>query len=66
MYICCIFFYSEENIWISGKVNYIKCFNFDSKCMKIIIIKLGEWLGDIFVISGGDLMYCDFKMKILN
>lgn len=52
--------YSEENIWTSGKVNYIKCFNPDSKCMKIITTKSGEWPSDIAVTSGGDLVYCDF------
>lgn len=45
--------YSEENIWTSGKVNYIKCFNPDSKCMRAITTKSGEWPSDIAVTSDG-------------
>lgn len=34
--------------------------------MKIIIIKLEKILSDIVVIRDGDLLYCDFSVKILN
>lgn len=61
-----ISFYSKEDIWTSGKVNDKKCFNTAGKYMKTITTKSGEWPSDIAVTSGGDLVYCDFKMKTLN
>lgn len=61
-----ISFYSEEVIWTSGKINDLKCFSADGKCKKTIATKSREWPSDITVTSGGDLVYCDFKMKTLN
>lgn len=63
---CSIFFYSEEKIWISVRIKDIKCFSVDGNFIKIILIELGILLNDIVVISVGDLVYCDFKLKILN
>lgn len=35
---CCVLFYSKINIWIGVKVNNIKCFDSDGKCINEIII----------------------------
>lgn len=63
---CSIFFYNEEEIWIIVFIGDLKCFSIVGKCMKIIIIKLNLILSDIVVIRDGDLLYCDFNVKILN
>ncbi|XP_062572288.1 tripartite motif-containing protein 3-like [Saccostrea cucullata] len=64
--LCSVACLSEEEIWTSGFVNDMKCFNIQSSLIKTIKTKSGVWPGDIAVTGDGDLVYSDWKTKIVN
>lgn len=64
--LCCVSFYSETNIWIGAKVNNIKCFDSDGKCINEITTQSGEVPNDIAITSDGDLLYCEENEQIVN
>ncbi|XP_062593771.1 uncharacterized protein LOC134255271 [Saccostrea cucullata] len=57
---------SEEEIWTSGIVDDMKCFNIQSSLIKKIKTKSGKCPNDIAVTGDGDLMYSDWKTKTVN
>ncbi|XP_062615135.1 tripartite motif-containing protein 55-like [Saccostrea cucullata] len=57
---------NEEEIWTSGRVRDMKCFNIQGSLLKTIRKKLGEWPNDIAVTGDGDLVYCDGKKGTIN
>ncbi|XP_062602283.1 uncharacterized protein LOC134263953 [Saccostrea cucullata] len=57
---------SEEEIWTSGFVDDMKCFNIQGSIMKTIKTKSGKWPYDIAVTGDGDLVYADWKTRTVN
>ncbi|XP_062578769.1 uncharacterized protein LOC134240723 [Saccostrea cucullata] len=57
---------SEEEIWTSGKVNDMNCFNIQGSLMKTIRTKSGKSPNDIAVTGDGDLVYTDWKTRTVN
>lgn len=41
-------------------------YNFCGELVRLIWIKLWNWLEDLVVIMNGDLVYVDYKDKIVN
>ncbi|XP_062593873.1 uncharacterized protein LOC134255369 [Saccostrea cucullata] len=57
---------SEEEIWTSGMVSDMKCFNIQGSLIKTIRTKSGERPSDITVASDGDLLYSDRIERTVN
>nr|XP_022288828.1 uncharacterized protein LOC111100937 [Crassostrea virginica] len=53
----------EEEIWTSGVIADIKCFNTQGVLQKTIKTKSGSWPGDIAVYSDGALVYSDWRTR---
>ncbi|XP_062597951.1 uncharacterized protein LOC134259375 isoform X2 [Saccostrea cucullata] len=57
---------SEEEIWTSGNISDIKCFNIQGSLINTITKKSGGFPNDIAVTGDRDLVYYDMKTKTVN
>ncbi|XP_062613777.1 uncharacterized protein LOC134275509 [Saccostrea cucullata] len=57
---------SEEEIWTSGEVSDMKCFNIQGILIKTDKIKSRDWPCDIAVTGDGGLVYSDGTRKTVN
>lgn len=64
----CMLFYNDEDmcIWMCGDDDKLWFYDFWGELVKLVLIKFGNWLWDVVVIKSGDLLYIDYKEKIVN
>ncbi|XP_062572287.1 uncharacterized protein LOC134234249 isoform X2 [Saccostrea cucullata] len=62
----CVTCLSEEEIWTSGQIGDMKCFNIQGSLIETIKTKSGEWPMDIAVTSDGDLLYSYWETRTVN
>ncbi|XP_061164824.1 tripartite motif-containing protein 2-like [Saccostrea echinata] len=65
-YLCCVTCFNDEEIWTSGVVSDITCFDSHGSLIKTIKTKSGGWLYDIAVTAEGDLVYTDCNTTTVN
>ncbi|XP_062580604.1 uncharacterized protein LOC134242518 [Saccostrea cucullata] len=65
-YLCCVTCFNDEEIWTSGVVSDITCFDSHGSLIKTVKTKSGGWLYDIAVTDEGDLVYTDCNTATVN
>lgn len=64
--LCNVFCFNKEELWMFGDDDIMRFYNIDGDLVMLIKIKLGNILKYIIVIRNGDLVYIDFKDRIVN
>lgn len=64
----CMSFYNDEDtrIWTCGDDDKLRFYDFRGELVKLVLIKFGNRSWDVVVIKSGDLLYIDYKEKIVN
>ncbi|XP_048739455.1 uncharacterized protein LOC125653835 [Ostrea edulis] len=57
---------AEDELWTSGRVSDVKCFNTQGFLLKTVRTISGEMPNDIALTSHGDLLYTDWKSMSVN
>lgn len=64
----CMSFYNDEDtrIWTCGDDDKLRFYDFRGELVKLVLIKFGNRSWNVVVIKSGDLLYIDYKEKIVN